>query len=821
MANNEENISEPAEDSLQKCFDIVDLEPYENISVDSLNFDRQVKIQLKINRIRTLAELLTLPTETLLNLRGLDEAAVDNILAELDNFFKYGRRNTYLAEKFLRETFHDKISALPDEIKNTKTRRLLQFGKFKREEIFSNLPDDLPLADFPKWLAENAVSFDEQELLNFVGNLQIDLRKYAKKIIQSTFAKPREFDIICWRVKGVTLLETGKNFGLTRERVRQIEISWFNKFLTKSLELKKIFQFLLAFADKKFTLTIDDMKKFIDPFDASVLWYVAPKTDFITFDKEMNALIFHDGNDFDEEQLVKDEKTFNATIEKLAAEKNLPAGLMKVKLAKFFKHSGNFFYRNSLQVTFKFSYILKEKFPDGYKIADRNFYSQFMYYMKELFDDDTPYTPHNIDATLARTSVLCGRGKYIHPDFLNVPPEIMERVKDFIDASDRTSISFKELFLSLKDIFVGTQITNQYFLQGAIRFYKLPYTLRKDYLSKSDENDMSKEFDDFIKKRGKVSIKEIRKHFIAFKNFNIVFLMNNCPDVMRIEEGIYMHASLLNVQEGECEPLKKFLLKKCSKPVHSRLLFDLFLKEFPDFMTRNEIDNHEKLFGVLNHLFKDKFRFLRQYVSIRNVTEDSNRKILLEMLSDKNEVDLSDLIEVCEERHINYGSMLYLIKLLSPEFIRVSKMILKRPEFLGVTDEIISAVVEVTDAAIERNGGWQPAKTFNDYDKLPKLESDWNSFLLESVLSLAEEPIYKIKTTCTKTMDFATIIFVSKEFADDDFKSFVTKILIAEHKKKPFGSEKEILTWLKSEGLCNWLLPAFLSNGKAFKLLGL
>ena len=142
-----------------------------------------------------------------------------------------------------------------------------------------------------------------------------------------------------------------------------------------------------------------------------------------------------------------------------------------------------------------------------------------------------------------------------------------------------------------------------------------------------------------------------------------------------------------------------------------------------------------------------------------------------------------------------------------------------RPESIGVTDEIISAVVESIQSAIGQNGGWQSAQTFEDYEWLPQLEISWNSFLLESVATLAEDVLYKIKVPSTST-NFSLAIFVAEEFAEDDYQSFLTKILIAEHNKEPFRTEKEIFDWLKMQGLCNKRLPKFLQEGRAFEILG-
>ena len=92
---------------------------------------------------------------------------------------------------------------------------------------------------------------------------------------------------------------------------------------------------------------------------------------------------------------------------------------------------------------------------------------------------------------------------------------------------------------------------------------------------------------------------------------------------------------------------------------------------------------------------------------------------------------------------------------------------------------------------------------------MPQLKISWNSFLLESIISLSEEKFFVIKNSWIET-NFSSAIFVSDDFAEDNINSFLLKILIAEQEKQPFQDRKEIFEWLQSQGLCARKLPKFL-----------
>ena len=850
------------DESLKNYFNIDDLSPYEKVLISDLDFNTRVQRCLKFNGYRTLADILIVSQRNFHGLRNFGQGSFKNFISTLKNFFTLQKKETsqeilQLAneelDEFLRnaalshdpqidliilafEKFSTTVTIkslfrdLPDEFKNKRVQPFLLACDFEDANFFLiGLPEDLTLAEFLEYIAENSIYFDVNNLKNFANELHFNLKACAKKIFASLFKSEREFNVVCRRAKGDTLEEIGKNFGVTRERVRQIEAKSVGKFNKYRSDVNKIFYFLHALTNGKSFLTLDDAKNFLDTADAEMLWFFITKINLsisiFHFDEEINAVVFADENELDENELIKnlpeiiEEKIFEEIINNLVREKNYPVELIKVKLSKIYKRTGKIFHRGSLTLTFKCGYVLKERFPSGYKIADEVSYLRFVRYLKEIFDENPPVNQRAFESIIGRIGFLCDRGKYIHPDFVHVPSEIIERVKNFIDASDRTAIFYKEIFETLKDFFVDTQITNHYFLQGAIKLYNLPYTLRKDYLTKSDEIDMGKEFDNFVAERGEVSAQEIKDNFVSFKDFNIAFLVGRCPEVIRIGDGILIHSTHLNLHEEDFEPIKKFLRKNCSTPINSRILFDLFFERFSDFMARNEIQNHNKLFGILQYMFRDEFNFSRPYISTADIKDINNKKVLLHLLESMEEIEIEDLIGICEENGIHYVARTYLIDSLHPDFVRVDEFTLMRPESIGVTDEIISAVVESIQSDIERNGGWQAAQTFEDYEWLPQLETLWNSFLLESVVSLADDTLYSLKIPSTSA-NFSSTVFLSEEFAEDDYQSFLKKILIAEHGKEPFRSEKEIFNWLKEQGLCNKKLPKFLEGGRASEILG-
>ena len=235
------------------------------------------------------------------------------------------------------------------------------------------------------------------------------------------------------------------------------------------------------------------------------------------------------------------------------------------------------------------------------------------------------------------------------------------------------------------------------------------------------------------------------------------------------------------------------------------------MDKFIDFISRNKIEKYEKLFAILQYMFKSDFYFSRPYIALENTGEITNRNVILQHLKDVESIEIDDLKNICEEYGIHYMAGSALIESLQPDFIRIDENTLMRIENIGITDEIISSVIENVQNAIDRNGGYQSAKNFSDYGWLPHLSVSWNAFILESVVNLADDSIHILRINTSSTY-IPTAIFVDERYEEDDLNSFLLKVLKAEHENDPFSSTNEILQWLQEQGLCNIKLPDFLTS---------
>ena len=391
-----ETSEEKSTPNLRKVFDVTDLKPYENILIANLNFNNRVQNQLEKNNCTTLIELLSYSVPELSALKNFGSNSITNILDVLENFFGHS-----------------------------------------------------PI------LQEN---IEQPELID-----KESLKSFAEDMINSAIKNKKQYDIICERIEGKTLSELGKIFQVTRERVRQIESTVIKKFsLCNHRKLKILFESIREQLSGKNFITFEDLKNFTGETPAKILWFFISRITFdkkiLYLDKKANAIILgangQDKIDYDKlivnlpEILHEDE--LNEEIEKIVKEQNCSEELLRLKIVQNYKRKGKFFYRGRLTLNFQCGYILRERFPNGFKISDETHYNRFVRYLREIFDCKDEISQRALDAKIGMyIGVLCDRGKYIHPDFLHVPQKIILLINDYIEKSERTVLPYKEIFTAL------------------------------------------------------------------------------------------------------------------------------------------------------------------------------------------------------------------------------------------------------------------------------------------------------------------------------------------------------------------------------------
>lgn len=677
-----------------------------------------------------------------------------------------------------------------------------------------DLKNDLSLlSKFEKWL----VSIDVENLL--------------QKLLSCTDSKDKKYwDVFQARAEGQTLEAIAQNMGgVTRERIRQIEEKVMRKIRQQWLISKHdLYAIISVLRDGDRILQREEVEETIGKAYADILWYCASKkelnTAFAHYDNENDLIVLRFGSDStDMKQRIQawidslpdwiETVELDHILESDAAQHQINPELCKLAVASQFKKVGIFSVKGGRVTVVKMcDYVLKYRFPNGYKIAEETDNNLFLQYLGELFGKTGYTTARAIDAKVMESGVLIDRGKYIHKDYVQVPNEIMEMISTYIEESPRLVLTYTEIFTALEDTLKGTMISNRYALQGAIKLYGCKYPSHRDYISKEGGGNVADELNAFVRAKKVVNKAEILDEFPGWKDYNLAMVLPRCPDIIGMDGGYFMHADSLNVSDEDKEGIGDYLNACIADiPVSSRFLYDEIMNRFPRFMIGNDIQTHGKLFGILQFLCGDTFFFSRPYVSKEKTGSVTNKSVLLQHMGDLQSIEISDFVDICEDNAIHFVSLSYLLSMMQPELLRINERTLMRREEIGLTEDIIQEIVDLINEAVSGHNGYLAANKVDDFSWYPSLSVPWTPFLLESVVSLLPIDIH-IVSIQSSSMEIPHAIFVSDEYEEDDWNSLLVKLLRKESMIEPFQSKEDILRWLQSEGLCNVKLPAFLET---------
>lgn len=705
--------------------------------------------------------------------------------------------------------------------------------------FWNELPEECLLEDFWRYVCihEDELKTNIQDLEKFFRWVKkLDLSKLVEQIFSKealggqykvdNALKDKYLVVLEMRAAGDTLEDIGKVIDATRERVRQIEKKYTKQFaLYYKNNQYDLLAIIRALRGGDYVLRFDEVEAQIGKKYTQLLWLVLSKglldNRLYKFSNKYNAVIFASNKEDEKEKLhlavqaipaYFSVEQLESIVDSVAEDYNVHKELLQMDVQSKFRLYGTIYSKDSITVPFMCGYILKNKYPSGFKIGVEEETNRFSEYLRNTFGEKGSMTNRAIEAKIGEVGVLCDRGKYIHADFIQVDKSVVDAINEYIHNSSKIVLTYSEIFDSMRAVFDGTQITNRFILQGILKQYGCKFTMTRDYISKESGKSLTDEFEDFAKSRGEFSKLDFFAEFPSMTEANLAMLLGRSKDVFGVDFGIYMHASLLNLIETDYSEISKYLNAVCADiPVDARFLYDEFSTKFIDFMSRNEVNGYNKLFGILSYIFDGEFIFSRPYISKNESVNLSKKAIILRRLEDYEIITIDEVIDICNENGLRYGSVPNLIKMVTPEFVRINETTLMRLEQAGITDEIIIKVTQQIEELIESNN-YYSSSIIDDFLFFPQLSIIWNPYLLESVIDLSGDRIHVIKIPM-KSYTTLTYIFVGEEYAEDDYQTFILKVLDEAYSKAFFTTKSEMREWLSERGLItNNSLPNFLEG---------
>lgn len=714
-------------------------------------------------------------------------------------------------------------------------KAILESGSSSKSNVIEPLTQHIAtVAELQKILSSTCESRDLKASMEWLlGFLKIDYVEQISRTISSVLSSVKStygLYIVEQRCAGVTLQTLADELGLTRERIRQIEAKIVRQIAHK-IDGIGFDPLMIVCAERNGDtfLSYDEVTEYYEEVDNKTIMMSILvdrdiyKSEFFAYDETLEAfvMIAAKENVIKVAQIVADLPMFipaaqvETVLNGICKTESILREMLDKEFVIKYKLSGSIYYKGRLSLVEIYKYIMEKHYPAGIKLYDAQEISRLRAHISSLFGDIAlPENNRAIDARIADISVLCDRGMYINPCHVRVEQSLIDEIFNYICNSERAVFSFNELFETFKHkLLQSSNVSNRYFLQGVLKYHsRSNLFFSKDIISKEKGAGLGAEIETFIQEKGVIHKAEI---FLAFPGVTEIMLSmktNAAENIVILDNGRYMHADLLDIRETDYS-IKDIIWQNTQVvPISSRKLLEQLWTTHTDFLSRNDISDHSKLFGVVRYMFPDDFSFSRPFIARPGTEELTNLSVIKRHLSDYEDISLSDMLGICSENQLRFLSVRELVRGLSDEFLRIDADMLSRYDVAAFDDKTLMDIVGTLESFMQKRNCIVASK-IKDYIFFPEIPFSWNAFILRGIVErYLNDEIGLIDMPTTDTYAMNTI-FIDMALDIDSYEELLILMLRCEHQSEPFRSVNEAVEWLGQEGFYNGDPPKCLLDG--------
>lgn len=647
-------------------------------------------------------------------------------------------------QKILDEIF-EIANSLPERRKNNKAFGYI--NAFTLSEDERALLKDICVSDEATLLSmAGTAKIDEPAtyflLKRFFRWCAFDLKEEIETLFSNLYSNDRIRTIIQMRARKQTLEQIGNHLGVTRERIRQIEVK-AKKTFSRLHSRIRIISKIAAERNGDIVLSPTEIEEYCGTHTSDLLFFLQSyESSNYTYDRQLDLFILGDDSISSRVQscieLLPDIVSANqleSILGEAADETDIPYEMLEKAFVDAYRLTGEVYHRYRLSLAAIYERILDKHYPQGFKAYDAEEIQRFREIVSSEYGDvGLPENDHALTTRIASICILCGRGVYRlkKKDYLS--RNLANKICEYIENSENTIFLTNTLFSVFEEELLAEGIDNKYFLQGALReVFEDKFFFRRDYISKdADITSVYSSVVEFIKKSDfPVSKMQIQKAFPGITEIVMSFSVGD-PNVLNYF-GEYLHASKLNILDGEKEYLFDVIRRivRDGKTHHVEEIYDVISQQKPEIFTRNAAMYPFSAFSIIEFLFRDKFQFSRPYIAKNGIEFDRPSERLHDLIYSCDEFNVSQISEFTKENHFYIQSLLDYINGCNDEFLLVNDDLIMRIGLTGIDETIISQVEDIIFNAVTET---IPIKDLTIWSELPSVNVPWTEWFIYSVL---------------------------------------------------------------------------------------
>ena len=579
-------------------------------------------------------------------------------------------------------------------------------------------------------------------LKKFLTWCKFDLNEEIGQLFAELYSNDRVQMVIQSRARKQTLEQIGTHLGITRERVRQIEVKAKRHFSRLNSRVKIISK-ISAERNGDTVLTTAEIGGYCDTNVDDLIYLLRSfQSTNYTYDTQLDVFIVGDDSLQDRVQSHLESLPDIISARQLdeilsfAKEEDIPEEMLKKAFIDAYRMTGNVYHRTRLCLAKIYTTVVGKYYQVGIRVYDADEIKAFReHVVTEYGDIRLPKNDRALAARIADICILCGRGTYKQKQKQYIPKELSDRIYKYIVENESPIFMTNTLFSVFESELTSFGVDNKYYLQGVLReLFPEEFVFSRDYISK-DPNFTSiySTIVGYIKKsKYPVSKNQIQQVFPGITEVVINFAVSDLNVLNYF--GEYLHASNIFISEFEKEYLKNLVSKVISDGAahHGKEFYDEINHKTPEILTRNAALFSFSAFSVLEYLFRDNFQFARPYIAQNGIDIGRPAERLHDLIYSSDKFTISDISEFIKENHFQIQSLLEYVNSCNDQFLLVDDNTMMKIDRIGITNDLADEIDDIVATNVLET---TPISQLLLWNELPSVAVPWTDWLLYSVMN--------------------------------------------------------------------------------------
>lgn len=571
-----------------------------------------------------------------------------------------------------------------------------------------------------------------------------DLEKEISHLFENIYSNERIRTVIQLRVKKQTLEQVGGVLGVTRERVRQIELKARKKF-SYSYSRIRIISKIVAEQNGEIIVTPTNIRKYCGEHTSELLFFLRLyESAHYTYDQLLDIFILGDDSIASRVQSTIESlpeiikiSNLDSLLCKAAEEADIPIEVLEKTFLDAYRIKGDVYHRCRLSLATIYERVLNTYYPQGFRAYDTDELRRFREIIADEYGDvGVSANDHALTSRVASICILCGKGVYRAKKKEGyISRQLANKICEYIENSENTIFLTNTIFSVFEEELLAAGVDNKYFLQGVLReLFADKFVFTRDYISKDvDVTSLYSEVVEFIRKSDfPVSKAQIQKAFPGITEI-VIAVSASDPNVLNYF-GEYLHASKLNILDNEKAYLFNVIDELISdgKVHHGQEIYEIISCQKPEILTRNAAMQQFSAFSVCEHLFRDKFQFSRPCVAKTGIEISRMTERLHNLIYSGDQFTVGEISEFCKENRFQINSLLEYVNGCNDEFLLVNNDTMMRISQTGIDEAVAHQVENIIFESISET---TPVKNLTVWAELPSIKVPWTEWLIYSVIT--------------------------------------------------------------------------------------